>query len=83
VKGKPQNIVCKNCGKSFYPHTSYHAKQFIPDLKAIIQDCLAGGHLSNQRLKCALHKSDSTISALLERIVALVNESPIAKAFWS
>jgi transposase-like protein len=83
VKGKSQNVVCKNCGKSFYPHTIYHAKQFIPDLKAVIKDCLAGGHLNNQRLKNALHKSDSTTSALLERIVALVNESPIAKAFWS
>jgi transposase-like protein len=83
VKGKPQNIVCKNCDISFYPHTSYHAKQFIPDLKVVIKDCIAGGHLNNQRLKCALHKSDSTVSALLERIVAFVNESPIAKAFWS
>lgn len=83
VKGNPQNVVCKDCGKSFYPHTSYHAKQFIPDLKAVIRDCLAGGHLNNQRLKSALHKSDSTTSALLERIVAIVNESPIAKAFWS
>lgn len=83
VKGNPQNVVCKNCGKAFYPHTSYHAKQFIPDFKAAIRDCIEGGHLNNQRLKAALHKSDSTISALLERIVALVNASPIAKAFWS
>jgi transposase-like protein len=83
VKGSPQNVVCKNCGRSFYPHTSYHAKQFIPDVKAAIRDCIEGGHLNNQRLKAALHKSDSTISALLERIVTFVNESPIAKAFWS
>jgi len=83
VKGDPQNVVCKDCGKAFYPHTSYHAKQFIPDLKAVIKDCIEGGHLNNQRLKAALHKSDSTISTLLERIVALVNASPIAKAFWS
>jgi len=83
VKGKPQYVVCINCGKSFYPHTSYYAKHFIPDLKATIRDCIEGGHLNNQRLKVALHKSDSTISALLERIVALVNASPIAKAFWS
>ena len=83
VKGNPQNVVCKDCGKAFYPHTSYYAKQFIPDLRAVIRDCIEGGHLNNQRLKVALHKSDSTISALIERIVALVNASPIAKAFWS
>lgn len=83
VKGNPQNVVCKGCGKAFYPHTSYHAKQFIPDLRSAIRDCIEGGHLNNQRLKATLHKSDSSISGLLERIVSLVNDSPIAKAFWS
>ncbi|MEX2682979.1 MAG: hypothetical protein Q6373_015420 [Candidatus Sigynarchaeota archaeon] len=83
VKGNPQNVVCKGCGKAFYPHTSYHAKQFIPDLRSVIRDCIEGGHLNNQRLKAALHKSDSAISELLEQIVSLVNDSPIAKAFWS
>ncbi|HME54366.1 MAG TPA: hypothetical protein VKM55_19225 [Candidatus Lokiarchaeia archaeon] len=83
VKGNPQNVVCKSCGKAFYPHTSYLAKQFIPDLKAKIHDCITGGHLNNQCLKIVLDKSDGAISALLERIVSLVNESPIAMTFCS
>ena len=44
---------------------------------------MQAGTSNNKRLKDALNKSDSSISELLERIVAIVNESPSALAFWS
>ena len=82
VKGNPQKLFCRDCGRFFYPQTSYYARNVANDLKENIGRCLEGGRLDAKHLKVAIPASIATIYNLLVAIIALVNESLEAKMFW-
>ena len=83
VSGHPRHLVCQDCGKSFYPHTSYHATNFVDDLKQDLAKSIDGGYFSPRRLKIVINTSDATSSRLMQQIIALVNASARAKHFWA
>jgi transposase-like protein len=83
VEGNPQKLKCRNCGKSFYPHTSYHAKAMGEELKINIGRCLNGGRLDASTLKTAIPASTASIYNILAVIISLVAQSIKTKQFWA
>ena len=83
VKGSPQSFHCKDCGKSFYSHTSGFFLEVEQHLREELLKFFAAGKFNVDGLKTMLNCSKSTISRLFQQVVNAINGSTSLSDLWT
>ena len=82
VKGSPQILHCKDCGKYFYPHTSAFFKEVELKLREEFIKFFEKGKFDVGRLIFTLNCSESTISKIFQQVINAINGSRHLLAAW-
>ena len=81
VKGNPQMFHCKECGKTFYAHTSKIFEDLKNEIKELIRSLMQGGRMDIKMLAGRLHVKKSVSGRILKKI--LLEIIPVMKRFDS
>ncbi|TFF95152.1 MAG: DDE domain-containing protein [Promethearchaeota archaeon] len=82
VKSSPQKYTCKDCGTTFYAHTSAFYRDIESNINEFMLNLFEKGKIDNNTVKELLECSNSSVSIILKRIMEAVNESFEVKMAW-
>ncbi|MHA1269664.1 MAG: hypothetical protein ACTSPY_07725 [Candidatus Helarchaeota archaeon] len=72
MKSLPQKYFCKDCGRSFYAHTSYHHNEISSLINKFIIKLCNRGRLNLTGLSFMLKCSNSSILPLMKKVMTSI-----------
>ena len=83
TKSLSQKYFCKDCGRSFYAHTSYFHNEISSLINKFIIKLCNGGRLDLTGLSFILKCGNSSISLLMKKVMTSIYNSARIKMAWA